>query len=339
MKLNWACFLVIFALGACNSNRTQRGVYYWKTSFALSSVERKFLEENHITKIYLRFFDVDVSKTSKALIPVGKLKFVEKPSSKFHIVPVVYITNKAAKQLEEKDTNDLGLRILKQIQVIAGQGDIRYAEVQMDCDWTETSRNNYFKLLTAIREQLKQEGKKLSVTIRLHQVKYRTITGIPPCDRGMLMFYNMGELSAGSTQNSIYNRSDAQKYVRSLNSYPLPLDVALPVFSWGIQIRNGQIVSLLNNFPKELLNNNSNFELRKNVYVTTKSHFFKGYYFKENDSTRFEEIGPTQCMDAAVLLSKYTGSAKRTVNLFHLDSINMYRYEKETVDSVYNCFK
>lgn len=339
MRLNWLSFLVVFTFVACNSNRPQRGVYYWKTSFVLSPVERKFLDVNHINKIYLRFFDVDVSKADNALIPAGKLRFIEKPASKFHIVPVVYITNKAARQLDEKSTGDLALRILKQIHALATQGGIRYEEIQMDCDWTETSRANYFKLLTLIRERLKQEGKKLSVNIRLHQIKYRTITGVPPCDRGMLMFYNMGELSGGATQNSIYNRTDALKYIRWLKSYPLPLDVALPVFSWGIQIRNGQIISLLNNFPRELLDKNGNFELQRNVYLTTKSHFFKGYYFKEGDSTRFEEIRPTQCMDAASLLSEYLAPAKRTVNLFHLDSVNIHWYEKETIDSIYNRFK
>ena len=78
----------------------------------------------------------------------------------------------------------------------------------------------------------------LSATIRLHQVKYYKQAGIPPVDRGMLMFYNMGKLNALTAENSIYNSNDAAGYIETVDDYPLKLDLALPAFSWAVHFRN-----------------------------------------------------------------------------------------------------
>jgi len=54
---------------------------------------------------------------------------------------------------------------------------------------------------------------------------------VPPVDKGLLMFYNMGKISPDlNARNSIYNRADAEAYLESLPNYRLSLDVALPVF-------------------------------------------------------------------------------------------------------------
>ena len=42
-------------------------------------------------------------------------------------------------------------------------------EIQIDCDWTLDSRDTYMKFIDVFKNQW---NKTLSVTIRLHQVKY-----------------------------------------------------------------------------------------------------------------------------------------------------------------------
>ena len=65
-----------------------------------------------------------------------------------------------------------------------------WKEMQVDCDWTQGSRAAYFALLRALRDRLHAQGRRLSATIRLHQVKCSADTGVP-VDRGMLMAYNL----------------------------------------------------------------------------------------------------------------------------------------------------
>ena len=103
-------------------------------------------------------------------------------------------------------------------------------EIQFDCDWTETTKEKYFHLLKLARARLNQFGfstAKISATIRLYQCKYLFKTGVPPVDKGMLMCYNMGNLKNPGTKNFILESYELRKYISSLNTYPLQLDVAV----------------------------------------------------------------------------------------------------------------
>jgi hypothetical protein len=69
-------------------------------------------------------------------------------------------------------------------------------------------------------------------------VKYRERTGVPPVDRGMLMFYNMGRFSADPEARAIFDLESARRYLARISSYPLPLDLALPMWSWTVAPRS-----------------------------------------------------------------------------------------------------
>ncbi len=142
------------------------------------------------------------------------------------VVPVIYIKNEV--MLGEMDLNDLASKTIKLIDQINHTHQLQCDEIQLDCDWTLTSKENYFRFVQLIK---KISSKTLSATIRLHQVKYFQKTGVPEIDRGVLMYYNMGKISSDSS-NSIYDDHIAERYTGSLQRYPLALDVALPVFSW-----------------------------------------------------------------------------------------------------------
>jgi hypothetical protein len=61
----------------------------------------------------------------------------------------------------------------------------------------------------------------------------------------MLMFYNFGRIQADNPKSSIFNSDDASRYSSFISSYPLKLDVVLPVFSWSVQSREGRVLGLL----------------------------------------------------------------------------------------------
>ena len=98
-------------------------------------------------------------------------------------------------------------------------------EIQIDCDWTDSTRNRFFRFTRTLGKLAHAEHSLISATIRLHQIKYFERTGIPPVDRGVLMFYNMGKLAAASERSSIFNTEDAEKYTSRLSQYPLPMDL------------------------------------------------------------------------------------------------------------------
>ena len=109
-------------------------------------------------------------------------------------------------------------------------------EIQFDCDWTQSTKEKYFKFLRHFRQLQNDPTFQLSATIRLHQIKFANQTGVPPVNRGMLMFYNMADLESIKTPNSILDLEVAHQYIDSQTTYELPLDFALPIFSLGCPV-------------------------------------------------------------------------------------------------------
>ncbi|MGY0035286.1 hypothetical protein [Pedobacter sp. NJ-S-72] len=215
--------------------------YYWKTTFSLDKSQAALLKDAAANQLYLRLFDVIWDEQQKDVRPNAIIS-INQDIRQFHVVPVIYITNRTFEKLSPDQTAPLAEKINKLINDITTQNKIPYERVQIDCDWTTGTKNRYFAFLKAFKQLNK---KQLEATIRLHQVKYADRTGVPPVDKGLLMFYNMGKVSANLKQrNSIYNTTDAAKYVKYLPLYQLPLDIALPLFSWTIQIREGKVIQI-----------------------------------------------------------------------------------------------
>jgi len=128
------------------------------------------------------------SSTDSGVYPISVLTTVSDDIKKLEIIPVVFIVNKVLK--EHPNIN----RLSKQIGDLIEEMHLQHfnttpTEVQIDCDWTGSTKAVYFELL-----ELLQKRFDLSVTIRLHQLKYQNKTGIPPVEKGVLMVYNVGDL-------------------------------------------------------------------------------------------------------------------------------------------------
>ncbi|MCC6369372.1 MAG: hypothetical protein IT236_00060, partial [Bacteroidia bacterium] len=212
-----------------------------------------------------------------------------------------------------------------------------YNEVQLDCDWTEKTKDNYFLFLTEIRKQIENKKVLLSATIRLHQVKYKEVTGVPPVNRGMLMFYNMGDVGNPNEKNSIFNKEKANLYVNYLNAYLLPLDVALPIFRWQAHFRDGRILNL---FSKKNLNDlkETHFkEVGTNKFVATRDKVAAGKYIREGDLLKVEEIKKEDLINAAKLLKQNLSNENRRLVFYDLDDYNLKCYEKTIYQTITDC--
>jgi len=329
----------MLVLGCHKKENPGRAYYYWKTVFHLSANQVKFLEDLKVTKIYIRFFDVDVNSVSGQLEPRAKIHFKEAVPAQYEIVPVVYITNKSFLKSNPSEIPDLAYNVMNLINDMSANNKIKYKEIQIDCDWTDNTKTKYFSFLKALKSKLIKNNLLLSATIRLHQVKYKAQTGIPPVDKGMLMYYNMGKITPDATSNSIYNATDAAKYVDYCKEYPLPFDVVLPVFSWGVHIRKNKVVELINNMNPTDFENNTNFlKINTLSFVALQSFFLNGNYYMKDDIVRVEEVTPTDCREAAQQLKKKLIKPIKTIAIFHLDSLITNHYEKKDFEKIFNTF-
>ncbi|MCG3692614.1 glycosyl hydrolase family 18 protein [Aliarcobacter butzleri] len=232
------------------------------------SWENSFEEQNINEKLYIKVLDVNFSTRLELL----KTNLKETPKN---FIPVIYITNETMKNVDYSLVSKAILETLK---------NYKFDEIQIDCDWSLSTRSNYFNLLEDLKEKL---NKKISATIRLHQIKYYTKTGIPPVDYGVLMYYNMSKIGDFNTKNSILDNEIAKKYHYNFDVYPLKLKLALPLYSQAIQFREEKAISLFEGVEEKDFNND--FEkLENNRYKVLNSHYFKGRYIYKDDIFRLE---------------------------------------------------
>lgn len=331
------CLEFVFTSCKYSPVSPERAFYYWKSNYNLKPADVSYLKDVGVTKLYLHFFDVAWSEPSQRPYPVDELRFTTAPDNHtFSYVPVVFIPNNTLEKLSIDSIDELCAHIYDQVFYMAAENKLQYKELQFDCDWTEKSRNKYFKLLNYFHNHLKDSGKIVSATIRLHQVKYPDVTGIPPIDRGMLMFYNMGKVNGTPGYNSIYNSKDADKYASYIKAYTLPLDLALPVFSWAICERDGQVNGIMEkttakDFPDSMFTQSTN-----GIFVSRRSQLLHGKYFMKNDTVKPEQVSAGLCMDAAQNAYQYLPNTKRTLSLFEYDSLYLSTYDKKDIAQIFS---
>lgn len=307
--------------------------YYWKTIFKLSPKEKSCLMTNDVKRLYIRYFDIDLNSQTKKAYPRSPIRF-EQADNDFEIIPVIYIKNKVMVDTQ-LDVQDLAKKTNGFIQQINKKNNISVQEIQIDCDWTLASKDNYLRFIEAFK---KVSTKKLSATIRLHQIKYFNKTKIPNVDRGVLMYYNMGTIAPDSL-NSIYNHTIAKRYLSSLKKYPLPINIALPIYSWGIHIRDGKIIGLRNKINANSFKNNNSFVLtKKNWFSIKTSTFVNGVFYKQNDILKLEIISHDNLLEMANNLKKNTIQNPKEIIFYDLDEFNLKNYDTSLFKEIIDCF-
>lgn len=322
-------YLLVLLWCSCDPVRPPSvSFYYWRTQFRLSATERTALRDNRCSRIYLRFFDVVYDEEQRKPLPIGIVRFADTPGS-LSVAPVIFIKNAVFERCTNAALDTLSGQVAQLIGKISRRAGISFDEVQIDCDWTTGTASAYFSFLRSLRKKYPdKELFRLSATIRLHQIKYARQQGIPPVDRGVLMYYNMGRIAA-DTLNSIYEHGIAKRYLTSLKSYPLPLDIALPVFAWGIQVRDGGVIGLLNKTDQRTFADTLSFRpIAADRYIVTRAMFKDGFYLKQGDEIKVEQVATRDLDMMARDVSGYYSKPVDQVIFYDLDSVNISRYEK-----------
>lgn len=303
------------------------GIYYWKTTFELSPNEKEFLKKHDIKRLYLKLFDVDLGEDfdgTEGPIPIATTLFKDSVPKDLEIVPVVYITQKAIYNNPHIDS-----LLYERIRAMGKKnGFDKMKEIQLDCDWTTTSRPFFFGLCKRMRQWAHHDSIQLSATIRLHQLR----DSIPPVDRGVLMMYNTGSLYNKNTQNSILDERDFKPYLKDRIQYKLPLSVAYPTFCWSIVYREGDFCGIIHDTD---FSDTTSFEkINDQVYrVKTWTDLDKTSLYTD-DSIRIEHSDMEQVLKAKALLKKNLHPVPQDVILYHLDEKQLSNYTDQDIENI-----
>lgn len=332
--------LCLFILLFCQCETVEKrevnsAFYHWQTILEINEFEQNYLENINSKRLYVKFFDIDINEN----IPIPKaLLQVKKAPDSIEIVPTIFITNRTFTKIKDQEIKALAERTNSKIKSIYKKLKAKpIQEIQLDCDWSEKTKRAYFQFLTEMKAL--NPNIDLSATIRLHQIKYFERTGVPPVHRGMLMLYNMGQLTNWNTSNSILDLAILDRYLTNFENYPLTLDLALPLFRWGVLFREGKMVRLLNNLDDQDLRDTTFTKIDSTHYQVKENTYLKGHYIYKNDHIRLEKVDSNLLLKTTEKIASIFPSDHFWLTFYHIDSTVVQQYEVETFFSLENILK
>lgn len=320
------CYILCaFLLTNCAPEAPGEGVYYWRTEWQLNDREEATLLSHNMDRVYVRLFDLDYDFAQSKTLPRGPLQFPTTlhptygwdpyPSRRgLPLVPVVFIVNRVWQH--ERDPAGLAEQLSHSLDRFATNAPELLAgkHLQIDCDWTPSTRDAYFTFLKALREA--RPGWTFSATIRLHQYRERIDNGVPPVDKGLLMCYNLAPVADPATRDAIYDEALLTGYLKA-PVYPLPLDAALPIFRWGAAFRGGEFLGLT-----EVVTDSTGYVSHSggNRFKVSQETEINGLFLRPGDRIRVDGL-----QDAAELQA-----AKSTLlSWVSVDQLLYYDYQHE----------
>lgn len=340
--------IVLLFLISCNNKHkvvhVERAFYYWKGNSSIDSENTKQLKELQVQKLYVKLFEVDYSD-ARGNYPyeknrINRYELQEAKGQK--IVPTIFIKNGIFPFNDEKSLDQLADNIVFLIDKYSKEEYdskikiFEYDEIQLDCDWTKSTKDKYFYLLQKVKE-LSQ--KKISCTLRLYPYKYPEVMGVPPVDKVTLMCYNIIKPLSEKSKNSILDLEELKKYLNVEKKYPKHIDVALPVFYWTQLYQNNRFTKLLDLSAKEVKLFAKNVEPLWYRVEKDTSFNYGETYLKVGDQIKCEEISAETINQAISIIKKNVNlDETTTISLFDLDSSTFKQYSNEEISSFYNSF-
>lgn len=296
--------------------------YYWKSKFHIGSAEQNYLDQLGTKKLYIRLFDVDQADNGFPQ-PVGTLQGLDTGEIAQELIPVVYIANRSFNGLSMAEVDTLAKRVYTRIKHLFTQSGITsIPEIQIDCDWTPGTRLAYFAFLTHLKTY---SNAAVTCTLRLHQVKYRSDTGIPPVDKVYLMCYATSSPLEKDPKNSILDLALLKDYLEEINTYPLQFDIALPLYSWAIVRNHLGEVRLINGVSAHDLETPSYQRLENGQYLVREDVFLQGMYLNKGFHVKIESISPDLLAQVQHYLQDHIQHGYNLV-YFHLDEQFLRRF-------------
>ncbi len=350
-------YLLIFCLSfiSCKAEdyRTeyeQNSFCYWKASFSFYSGDKELWKESNANHMYVRYFDVGWDVVTREAKPMGTLRaYSTLPTANF--TPSVFITNDVFRNAKKSALDTLCIRIKNRIGKVDDDFRarietkrrydetmtdtfFRYNEILIDCDWTEGTKKNFFYFIEKLKNMIPE--KHITLTLRLWQYKNQKNSGIPPVDRVLLMCYNVESANKYEVDNSIATLDNIKKYVSGV-SYPLKVDIALPLFNWGIIFRDKEFKGIIGNVSLKDYMDNPDYEQLGNNRFQLKNEMIIGSFFaRPGDEIRVEMLSREELKELAAYLQKEVKQDKYSrITFFSWDSKYINNYDANEIKNIF----
>lgn len=337
--LSFYLIVVAVLFSACQKKRPIRAFYSWENNKAeLTDFEKSTIENLALSKLYVKVFEVDVDETNQP-IPNAVTKFNFKNELKeLEFIPTVFIRNDVFKKASSEKLAELPKLILHYTKK-KFQGQIadtaRLREIQIDCDWTESTKEKYMDFLRELKSQTKLT---VSVTLRLYPYKFPDKMKVPPVDKALLMCYNLMSIHDNRVKNSILDLDELTKYLKGAKKYPLPLDIGLPIYRNMHVYQNNQFTRSLHQadcdslYPYLTHQKGLWYSVNEDVKIS-------GFFLRKGDKVKYEYIDENKMQKAIEIIKKYVRLRKEfTISFYQLNESDVKNQGNEELVDYFTAF-
>lgn len=334
--------ILVCVVAACSPGKPlppEPCFFWWETTLNLSEPERALMDSLHCKKLYVKVLDIGRNTATGAIEPYSLTSLHDSAGlEKLSIIPCIFLTNEVFQHISTEKMDWLAGKIAAS----APFAHQNFDAVLIDCDWTASTREAFFLFLQKFRKQL-PKSTQLCATIRLHQYKFPQQTGVPPVDRGMLMFYNTGDVDEEQERSAIFHPDDALKYLLGApKHYPLPLDLALPLFSWALVYREGELWKIVPGpLPLEAMRQSGKYVEHRSLeafpaelWEVREGTFLGGQYLRPGDRLRVSQVSAQNLFAIASLAQKLDLAEDASVAFFHLGIAEPAHFSATLLDSL-----
>jgi hypothetical protein len=315
--------------------KPQRAFYYWQNQpYFLSDNESQTIKTLNVNKLYIKFFEVDKNDI-QGIFPFAKnelnLSRYDSLESKIEVVPTIYIRNEVFKQTSRKEINQLAENLLflieKKFKKQFEENPIP-KEIQMDCDWTESTKDNYMLFLNILKQKMLKKSffKNISTsaTLRLYAYKFPDKMGVLPVDRAMLMCYNLIPPFEAGDRNSILNLNELNKYLVGADTYQV--------------YQNNSFAGIIYNEDSTFMSKTK--KLNNTWYLSKIDTVINDIFLRKGDKLKIEKT-TFKTLNRAIksIIEHVKLDENPTISFFHLDDYELTNFSHEELDSCYNHFK
>ncbi|MFZ4544487.1 MAG: hypothetical protein ACOYOA_10585 [Saprospiraceae bacterium] len=301
--------------------------YYAKSTLDLSKQEEQILLENPKSPLYFHLMDVVWDSDKQFAIPTAQIRLEKSLPQFLTIVPVVNIANEVFEHINSADADGLAQMIAKRIEdkLMEGNGVVNPIQsLQLDCDWTPETKDRYFVFIQSLANSFDFP---ITVSVRLHQIKFKEKMGIPPVKRVMLFYFNSGELNESKTRNVYSDSAFPNDFLSQIEQYPMPMDLGILLFGCGQIKRNDKIIHLLDNLSKEDLTDNLIFEqISPTDFKVLDDITLKNFRCVSGDNIHLETIENNQLSSTCAALAPHLKREKRNICFYQLDDVLLKNY-------------
>lgn len=326
-----------FILLCCTSRSVQPAFYYWNDQWELSRPSLHYLDTLGNEQIYLRFFDVEWDAKRNRALPIRTVNLSGNIPIGLEIVPVVYLSENVLEEINGEQVNQLAGLIHERILRICDTLPLK--TVQIDCNWRPETQKVYFEFLNHLGNKLGLRGPALNCAIYPHHITGKDSLGVPPVDRGMFMLFDIDDLAMISAQNTICSEELLRPAVLATSEYPLSLDISLPIFNWGLVVRNQEPIALMRHLHLSQLEDRERFEVvNAYFYKVLADTYLDGVFLYANDLIRVEALSPDELKATLKPLAPYLRRDTLQVGFYHFDLNVLNEYPVPEIEDLLELF-